>query len=63
MGVFMPVASAETIAEAMIALSDGLAYKLAEGYWEITLDRCRELLHLFCEQMLGLAPGTLAEQT
>jgi len=61
MGVFKPVASAETIAEAMIALSDGLAYKLAEGYWEITLDRSRELLHLFCEQMLGLAPGSLAE--
>ena len=62
MGVFKPVASAETIAEAMIALSDGLAYKLAEGYWEITLTRSRELLHLFCEQMLGLAPGTLAGQ-
>lgn len=60
MGVFKPVASAETIAEAMIALSDGLAYKLAEGYWEITLTRSRELLHLFCEQMLGLAPGSLA---
>jgi AcrR family transcriptional regulator/transposase-like protein len=62
MGVFMPVASAETIAEAMIALGDGLGYKLAEGYWEITLTRSRELLHLFCEQMLGLTPGTLAEQ-
>ena len=62
MGVFKPVASAETIAEAMIALSDGLAYKIAEDYWEITVPRSRELLHLFCEQMLGLAPGTLAEQ-
>jgi hypothetical protein len=63
MGVFRPVASAETIAEAMIALSDGLAYKIAEDYWEITVPRSRELLHLFCEQMLGLAPGTLADQT
>ncbi|HSL96229.1 MAG TPA: TetR family transcriptional regulator, partial [Thermoleophilia bacterium] len=61
MGVFKPVASAETIAEAMIALSDGLAYKMAEGYWEITVTRSRELLHLFCEQMLGLAPGALSE--
>jgi AcrR family transcriptional regulator/transposase-like protein len=59
MGVFRPVASAEAIAESMIALSDGLAYKMAEGYWEITLTRSRELLHLFCEQMLGLAPGAL----
>jgi len=62
MGVFKPVASAETIAEAMIALSDGLAYKLAEGYWEITVPRSRKLLHLFCEQMLGLGSGTLADQ-
>ena len=62
MGVFRPVASAETIAEAMIALSDGLAYKIAEDYWEITVPRSRELLHLFCEQMLGLAPGALAER-
>ena len=60
-GVFRPTATPEAIAESFIALSDGLAFKTVEGYWEMTLDRCRELLHTFCEQMLGLAPGTLDE--
>ncbi len=62
MGVFRPVANAETIAEAMIALSEGLEYRMAGGYWAITAPRSRERLHPFCEQLLCLAPGTLAEQ-
>jgi AcrR family transcriptional regulator/transposase-like protein len=58
-GTFKPVASPEAIAESMIALSDGLAFKVAEGYWEISVTRSRELLHLFCEQALGLQSGAL----
>jgi hypothetical protein len=60
-GVFKPAASPEAIAEAMIALSDGLAFKVAEDYWEMSVTRSRELLHLFCERMLGLTAGALGE--
>jgi len=58
-GVFRPAATPEAIAEAFIALSDGLAFKTVEGYWEMSEPRSRELLHLFCEQMLGLPSGAL----
>jgi len=60
-GAFKPVAPPEAIAESLIALSDGLAFKTVEGYWEMSLERSRGLLHLFCEKMLGLTAGALDE--
>jgi len=63
LGVFKPAASAESVAEAMIAMSDGLAFKVTEDYPEMTVTRSRELLLLFCERMLGLAPGALDDTT
>lgn len=60
-GVFRPTATPEAIGESLVALSDGLAFKTVEGYWEMSLARSRELLHVFCEQMLGLAAGALGK--
>jgi hypothetical protein len=42
-------------------LEDGHTLETAKGYWEMSLARSRELLHLFCEQMLGLPAGALRE--
>jgi|GEM_PF-7030828 len=58
-GVFVPVASCEVIVDGVIALADGLAYSVVEDFWNASIARSREVLHLYCEQMLGLAPGSL----
>lgn len=59
-GKFQPVASVDEVAERLIALADGLAFKAAIGLPWMPANRARELLTRFAAEQLAVAPGELA---
>lgn len=57
--VFRTGAAGEEVADRLIALGDGLAFKSIVGNRRIGPERARELLFRFAEEQLGLADGDL----
>ena len=56
-GAFHPVAAAEEVAERLVGLADGLAFRALSG--DITPERVHELLRRFAAEQLGVAPASL----
>ena len=56
-GAFQPVAPAGEVAERLVGLADGLAFKALAG--DVTPERVHELLRRFAAEQLGVAPASL----
>lgn len=56
-GAFHPVAAADEVAERLVGLADGLAFKALAG--DITPERVHELLRRFAAEQLAVAPEVL----
>jgi AcrR family transcriptional regulator len=56
-GAFHPVAPADEVAERLVGLADGLAFKALAG--DVTPERVHELLRGFAAEQLGVAPASL----
>jgi AcrR family transcriptional regulator len=56
-GAFQPVAPADEVAERLVGLADGLAFKALAG--DVTPERVHELLRRFAAEQLGVAPASL----
>ncbi len=56
-GAFHPVAPPEEVAERLVGLADGLAFRALAG--DITPERVHELLRRFAAEQLGVAPASL----
>ncbi len=56
-GTFHPVASVDEVAERLLALADGLAFKAAIGQPWMPAKRVRELLGRFAAEQLDVASG------
>jgi AcrR family transcriptional regulator len=56
-GAFQPVASADEVAERLVGLADGLAFKALAG--DVTPERVHELLRRFAAEQLGVGPASL----
>ena len=56
-GAFHPVAPADEVAERLVGLADGLAFKALAG--DVTPERVHELLRSFAAEQLGVAPASL----
>jgi AcrR family transcriptional regulator len=58
-GEFTPVAEADTVAERLISLVDGLGFETVVGYTWSTAERMRSLLVGFAAEQLGIDAPTL----
>jgi AcrR family transcriptional regulator len=56
-GAFHPVAAADEVAERLVALADGLAFRALSG--DVAPERAHELLRRFAAEQLGVAPASL----
>ena len=56
-GVFQPVAPADEVAERIVGLADGLAFKALARH--VTPERVHELLRRLAAEQLGVAPASL----
>jgi AcrR family transcriptional regulator len=56
-GAFRPVARADEVAERLVGLADGRAFKALAG--DVTPERVHELLRRFAAEQLGVAPASL----
>jgi AcrR family transcriptional regulator len=56
-GAFHPVAPADEVAERLVGLADGLAFRALAG--DVTPERVHELLRRFAAQQLDVAPASL----
>ena len=56
-GAFHPVAAADEVAERLVGMADGLAFRALSG--DITPERVHELLRRFAAEQLGVAPASL----
>jgi AcrR family transcriptional regulator len=56
-GAFQPVAPADEVAERLVGLADGLAFKALAG--DVTPERVHELLRRFAAEQLGVGPASL----
>jgi AcrR family transcriptional regulator len=56
-GAFRPVARADEVAERLVGLADGLAFKALAG--DVTPERVHELLRRFAAEQLGVTPASL----
>jgi AcrR family transcriptional regulator len=56
-GAFHAVAPADEVAERLVGLGDGLAFKVLAG--DVTPERAHELLRRFAAEQLGVAPESL----
>jgi AcrR family transcriptional regulator len=59
-GVFHPVAPAPELAQRLVALSDGLAFRSALGYTGMHVQRVSELLQAFVAEQLGVPAEEVA---
>jgi AcrR family transcriptional regulator len=59
-GAFHPVAPAPELAQRLVALSDGLAYRSAIGYTGMHVQRVSELLQAFAAEQVGIPVEELA---
>jgi len=56
-GAFHPVAPADEVAERLVGLADGLAFRALAG--DITPERMHKFLRRFAAEQLGVAPASL----
>ena len=59
-GAFEPVAPVEEVAERLIALADGLAFKAAAGVARMPVEHARTLLVRFAAEQVGIPDDELA---